>query len=183
VRIASKLSLVLLVGLMLWPGCSRKQEPGKLSGHIYIRVGEKSAPGGHDFAQFLSDWTKLLKERGVLVQGGTKFPTSSQLGKCDVLVLYTSKREVLSAAEKASIDEFVKDGGGLVLLHDAIRTADPVWLKSVAGGAWDSGASKSRVGLTGIYFQNNKHPIIRVLRILTSMMNFPMSCNWRRKRT
>jgi len=154
VRTASKLSFILLVSLLLWPGCSRKQEPKRLSGHIYIRVGEKSGAGAHEFAQFLSDWTKLLKERGVLVEGGTKFPSKAQLEKSDVLVLYTSEHEVLSTPEKASIDEFVKGGGGLVLLHDAIRTADAGWLKSVAGGGWDPGASKSRVGLTGIYFQN-----------------------------
>src|SRR4051812_19765598 len=79
VRIASKLCLVLLASVVLWAGCGRNQEPGKLSGHIFIRVGEKSGAGGHDFAQFLSDWTKLLKERGVLVEGGSKFPSKAQL--------------------------------------------------------------------------------------------------------
>ena len=118
-------------------------------------MGEKSGgAGGHDFDQFLSDWTKLLKERGALVEGGRNFPTSRQLDKSDVLILYSGERDSLSASEKSNLEEFVKDGGGLVVLHDGIRTADADFLKGIAGGGWDAGANKSRGGLMGLYFQD-----------------------------
>ena len=39
--------------------------------HIYLRGGLKShGPGQHDYPQFLADWSKLLTERGAIVDGG-----------------------------------------------------------------------------------------------------------------
>src|SRR4029079_16363899 len=46
--------------------------------HIYLRGGLKShGPGLHDYPQFLADWSKLLTERGAIVDGGFHFPTTA----------------------------------------------------------------------------------------------------------
>src|SRR5262245_21114628 len=43
---------------------------------VYIRVGLKShGPGQHDYPQFAADWSKLLTERGAIVDGSFHFPT------------------------------------------------------------------------------------------------------------
>ena len=94
------------------------------------------AAGEHDYERFLHDWKALLKERGTAVEGAAQFPTKRQLNKADVLVLYSGEEKTLSAEEQSRLEDFVKRGGGLVLLHDAIRTANPVWLKTIAGGGW-----------------------------------------------
>src|SRR5258706_1216031 len=138
-------------------GCSRSESLGL---RLFVRAGEKSdGSAWHDFARFLNDWKKLLSERGAHVQGGTKFPTKAQLGKTDVLILYTAEDDRLSATDRSNLERFVQAGGGWVMLHDAIRSADQDWLKGIAGGSWDAAASRTREGLMGLYFQDHQHPI------------------------
>ena len=44
---------------------------------VYLRAGLKThAAGQHDYPQFLADWSKLLTERGALVDGSLHFPTA-----------------------------------------------------------------------------------------------------------
>jgi hypothetical protein len=46
--------------------------------HIYLRGGLKThGPGAHDYPQFMADWSKLLTERGAIVDGGFHFPTTA----------------------------------------------------------------------------------------------------------
>ena len=48
--------------------------------HIFIRAGLKShGEGLHDYPQFLADWSKLLTERGAVVDGGLHSPDAAEL--------------------------------------------------------------------------------------------------------
>ena len=47
---------------------------------VYLRAGLKThAAGQHDYPQFLADWSKLLTERGAIVDGSLHFPTEQEL--------------------------------------------------------------------------------------------------------
>src|SRR6476619_2527583 len=57
--------------------------------HVYLRGGLKShGPGLHDYPQFLADWSKLLTERGAIVDGGFHFPTTAELSGVNVIEMY-----------------------------------------------------------------------------------------------
>ena len=48
--------------------------------HVYLRAGLKThGPGAHDYPQFLADWSKILTERGAIVDGSYHFPTTAEL--------------------------------------------------------------------------------------------------------
>jgi len=45
---------------------------------VFIRAGVKThGPNQHDHPRFLGDWTKLLGERGIRVDGSMQFPTEA----------------------------------------------------------------------------------------------------------
>src|SRR3982750_4429952 len=57
--------------------------------HIYLWAGLKThAPGLHDYPQFLADWSKLLTERGAIVDGALHPPSEADLDQADVIVIY-----------------------------------------------------------------------------------------------
>lgn len=104
--------------------------------HIYIWVGLKShLPGQHDYPQFLADWSKLLTERGAVVDGALHFPSSSDLEHTDVVVIYKGDAGYLNESQKATLQQFVKNGGGLVNLHDSLCGPDPAYFAALLGGA------------------------------------------------
>ena len=116
----------------------RPRIPGQnLNGmKVYLRAGLKTHNvGEHDYPQFLADWSKLLTEKGAVVDGSLHGPTADELSKADVLVIYKGDAGYMDAAEKAALDAFVKRGGGLVLLHDAMCGPDPAQYASYVGGA------------------------------------------------
>ena len=56
--------------------------------HVYIRRGLKThGPGAHDYPQFMADWSKILTERGAIVDGGFHFPTTAELSGVNVIVM------------------------------------------------------------------------------------------------
>ena len=56
---------------------------------VYIRAGLKThAAGEHDYPQFLADWSKVLTDRGAIVDGSLHFPTPAELENIDVMVTY-----------------------------------------------------------------------------------------------
>src|SRR3954466_14331031 len=88
---------------------------------VYLRAGLKThAAGQHDYPQFLADWSKLLTERGAVVNGALRPPTREDLDKADVVVIYKGDVGYLTDADKAAIEAYVQRGGGLVSLHDAL---------------------------------------------------------------
>ena len=103
---------------------------------IFLWAGLKShSVGQHDYPQFLADWSKLLTEKGAVVNGGLHAPSGADLEQSDVVVIYKGDAGYLSADLKASLDAFVKRGGGIVSLHDALCGPDPAHFAGLVGGA------------------------------------------------
>src|SRR4051812_1209988 len=136
--------------MSLFLGCSRPANGVR----VFIRTGEKSQAEAPDFKSFVAQWEGILRQRGGEVAAGSKLP--DKLAKYDAVILYTGEQDKLSAEEKAALEGFTKKGGGLVLLHQAIRSADPEWWTQLAGGSWDSGESKSRVAPLALYFSSGQ---------------------------
>lgn len=154
-----------IAGLVILLSCgpdltaeSRQDDPLR----IYIRAGKKThGPGEHDHPRFLAEWKELLKARGATVEGSLDFPSEADLSKTDVLIFYAADGASIAADQRARLDAYLKRGGGIVVLHDAVCGNDPQWFKTVAGGAWEHGRSKFHHGVVGLYFQDREHPITR----------------------
>ena len=109
--------------------------------HIYIWGGLKShGEGQHDYPQFLADWSKLLTERGAVVDGALHAPSAADLEHTDVVVIYKGDAAYLSDATKSALEAYVKRGGGLVSLHDSLCGPDPAYFATLVGGAKKHGA-------------------------------------------
>ena len=106
------------------PAASTAQGAAPL--HIYIRSGLKShGPGQHDYPQFLADWSKVLTERGAIVDGSLHFPTAAELATTDVMVMYKGDAGYMTPEEKATLEAYLKRGGGIVSFHDTLCGPDP----------------------------------------------------------
>ena len=104
--------------------------------HVYIWAGLKShSEGFHDYPQFLADWSKLLTERGAVVDGALHSPNGADLEHADVVVIYKGDAAYLSDNDKAALEAFVKRGGGLVSFHDSLCGPDPAYFAALVGGA------------------------------------------------
>ncbi|MEO7297741.1 MAG: PVC-type heme-binding CxxCH protein [Verrucomicrobiota bacterium] len=129
---------------------------------IFIRAGEKThGPGQHDHPRFLADWKNLLNERGAKADGALNFPTAEQLDASDVLVMYAAEAGTILPEQRINLENFLKRGGGMVVIHDAVCGKDPQWFKTIIGGAWEHGHSKWFEGNVSIYFQDHSHPITK----------------------
>lgn len=104
--------------------------------HIFIWGGLKShGVGQHDYPQFLADWSKLLTEHGAVVDGALHAPSSADLEHTDVVVVYKGDAGYVSDSEKATLEAYVKRGGGLVNFHDSFCGPDPAYFATLFGGA------------------------------------------------
>src|SRR5512134_146299 len=104
--------------------------------HVYLRAGLKThGPGAHDYPQFLADWSKILTERGAIVDGSYHFPTTAELSGVNVIVMYKGDAGYMSADERATLEAFLKRGGGLVSFHDTLCGDEPQYQANVLGGA------------------------------------------------
>lgn len=129
---------------------------------VFIRSGPKThGPGEHDHPRFLEEWTRLLNERGAKATGKMGFPSATELENTDVLVMFLAEGGTISPEDRANLDKFLKRGGGIVTLHDAVCGSDPQWFKQIVGGAWEHGHSKWHEGEIGVYFVDTDHPITR----------------------
>ncbi|MGH8638090.1 MAG: ThuA domain-containing protein, partial [Burkholderiales bacterium] len=103
---------------------------------VFIYAGLKThAVGQHDYPQFLADWSKILTERGAIVSGALQFPSARELANVDVMVIYKGDAGYLGEEDRATLDSFVRRGGGLVSLHDALCGPDPSHFAGLVGGA------------------------------------------------
>jgi type 1 glutamine amidotransferase len=103
---------------------------------VYIWAGLKShGAGQHDYPQFLADWSKLLTEHGAVVAVALHVPSSRDLERTDVIVIYKGDAAFLSDSQKGTLETFVKRGGGLVSLHDSLCGPDPAYFATLVGGA------------------------------------------------
>jgi type 1 glutamine amidotransferase len=104
--------------------------------HIYIWAGLKShGPGQHDYPLFLADWSGILTAHGAVVDGALHSPSSADLERTDVVVIYKGDAGYLTDAQKTTLEAYVKRGGGLVVLHDSGCGPDPAYLATLIGGA------------------------------------------------
>ncbi len=103
---------------------------------VFLWTGLKSHNAGqHDYPQFLADWSKLLTERGAIVQGALHGPSAADLENVDVVVIYKGDAGYMTDAQKSAVDSFVKRGGGLVTMHDSLCGPDPAYFAGLVGGA------------------------------------------------
>jgi type 1 glutamine amidotransferase len=115
--------------------------------HIYIWAGLKSHQSGqHDYPQFLADWSKLLTERGAIVDGALHAPSAADLEHTDVVVLYKGDAGYLGETEKNLLEAYIKHGGGLVSLHDSLCGPDPAYFARLVGGAKKHGEVNYTLG-------------------------------------
>lgn len=118
-------------------GNEKPRIPGQnLAGmHVYLRAGLKThGPGQHDYPQFLADWSKILTLHGAVVDGSFHAPTAAELKNTDVIVMYKGDAGFMDAQERADLMAFVKRGGGLVMIHDALCGPDPAEMAMLVGG-------------------------------------------------
>jgi type 1 glutamine amidotransferase len=103
---------------------------------IYIRAGLKThRVDQHDYPQFLADWSKLLTAHGAVVDGSFHAPTSAELAHTDVLVMYKGDAGFMSPDQRAALENFVKRGGGIVIIHDSLCGPTPDDFAKLVGGA------------------------------------------------
>ena len=153
-----------LVALLVNPAPSFAQADAPL--RVFIRAGVKThGPGQHDHPRFLADWTKLLAERGCKTVGAMNFPTATQLDSTDVLIIFAADGMKIVGEERARFENFLRRGGGFVVIHDGVVSGDQhEWAKKVQGGAWRwDGDTKTKwfEGEVGEYFVDTTHPITR----------------------
>ena len=129
---------------------------------IFISVsGQTQGPGQHDYPRFLADWKPLLEGRGASVDGALRFPTKAELAQTDVLLIYAPDANRSGRTGRALLESFVKRGGGLVALHDAVCGTNAGWMKNLVGGAKAHGETNWSRGSVGLYFGGYQHPITK----------------------
>jgi type 1 glutamine amidotransferase len=104
--------------------------------HIFLWSGIKShGVGQHEYPLFLADWSVILTEHGAVVDGALHSPSSADLERTDVVVIYKGDAGYLTDAQKTTLEAYVKRGGGLVVLHDSACGPDPAYFSTLVGGA------------------------------------------------
>jgi type 1 glutamine amidotransferase len=147
---------------------------------IYIWAGLKShGVGLHDYPQFLADWSKLLTEHGAVVDGSVHPPSTSDLEHTDVIVIYKGDAAFLSDSAKATLEAFVKRGGGLVSLHDSLCGPDPAYFATLVGGAKKHGEVNYTLDAPIQYTVVDKaNPIVKDLSGLTVLDEAFFTMTW-----
>ncbi|TXT48382.1 MAG: membrane-bound dehydrogenase [Limisphaerales bacterium] len=133
---------------------------------VFIRGGQSNrGQEVHAHPRFLGEWTTLLTQRGMKVDGGMELPTAEQLAKTDVLVMFAQDGGAFPKGPlRDGFEAFLKRGGGVVVLHTAavptksIEDGSDYW-KSVIGGSWVHGKTKWLEGKLSFYYVNRTHPI------------------------
>ena len=158
-RIAAKFHLALLAGIV---GLGCGPLPGQQPLRIFIRSSEKTHGAGpiHDYPSFLKEWKVLLAERGAVVSGDQRFPTAEELGNTDVLLVYSSDAGNIAPDERMRLNTYLKQGAGMVIIHDAMCGNDSLWQASVIGAAKQHGERNSHAGKFTLNFTDRDHPII-----------------------
>lgn len=180
-------SIYLSAAIWLLAGTAQAQGPGapRIPGqnqngmHIYLWAGLKThGPGLHDYPQFLADWSKLLTERGAVVDGALHPPSREDLEKTDVVVIYKGDAAFQTEGIKA-LEAFVQRGGGVVSLHDALCGPDPASFAKIAGGAKKHGEINFTLDAPVSYTVVDKtNPIMKDMSNLTLLDESFFSITW-----
>ena len=130
---------------------------------VYLYGGPKTpAEGQHDNPQFIADWSKILQNRGANVDGGLHFPTPRELTGVDVLVIYKGDAGYVSLEDRATLDQFLRRGGGIISLHDALCADDTEYFANIVGGAKRHGQTNFTLEANVPYTIVDKdHPIMK----------------------
>jgi type 1 glutamine amidotransferase len=132
--------------------------------HVYIRAGLKShGEGAHDYPQFLADWSKLLTDKGALVDGSYHFPSAEELANTDVMLMYKGDAGYMTATERAVLENFMKRGGGLISIHDTLCGDDPTYYSTIVGGAKKHGEQNFSAGAIKYTIVDKASPIMKGL--------------------
>jgi type 1 glutamine amidotransferase len=146
---------------------------------VYIRAGLKShGPGLHDYPQYLADWSKVLTEHGAVVDGSLHFPTAAELAGIDVMVMYKGDAGYMTDQEKATLDAFVKRGGGIVSFHDSLCGPDTPYMASIVGGAKKHGEVNYSAGAMAYTIVDKAHPITQGMTDFTITDEAFMKMTW-----
>jgi type 1 glutamine amidotransferase len=120
--------------------------------HVYLRAGLKThPPGQHDYPQFLADWSKVLTEHGAVVDGSYHSPLPAELEKTDVIVIYKGDAGFLTPQDRRALEDFVKRGGGIVSIHDALCGPNPAYMATLVGGGKKHGEVNYTLGANVTY--------------------------------
>jgi len=130
---------------------------------VYIYGGPKThGEGQHDYPQFVADWSKILQNRGAEVDGGLHFPSARELAGVDVLVIYKGDAGYVSLEDRANLDQYLRRGGGIVSLHDALCSDDTAYFSNIVGGAKKHGEVNYTLEANVPYTIVDKaHPIMK----------------------
>lgn len=133
---------------------------------IFLRGGPKThGPAGnglHDAEVFVREWVPLLRTRGAVVDGATRFPTADELDRTDVLVMFAADAGTILGDDRQHLEAFLRRGGGIVCLHDCVVTSqDPQWFKTIVGGAWENRVAKYFEGDNTYYYVSPEHPVVK----------------------
>jgi type 1 glutamine amidotransferase len=152
-----------LIGLAVILAAPLFADPAPAPLRVFIRAGVKThnpiTDGLHDYPAFLADWSKILLERGVRVDGALHFPTADELGGTDVLIIYKGDGGTCRPAERTVLERYLHEGGGLVVLHDGMCSDDPGWFAPLAGGAKQHGEMNYSAGVIKEHVVDRDHPI------------------------
>src|SRR6202042_2222855 len=141
-RLSRFFFLVLSINMLFLPLSEQQPEPAPQGPprpwgqnpngmHVYLQAGLKTHQvGQHDYPQFLADWSKILTEHGAIVDGSLHQPSAAELENTDVLVIYKGDDGYMSDSAREALEAFVKRGGGIVSLHDALCGPDPAYFAS-----------------------------------------------------
>jgi type 1 glutamine amidotransferase len=140
-RLSWLFSAVVLAGIF-GPCSAQVAGPPRIPGQnvnglpVYLRAGLKThGAGQHDYPQFLADWSKVLTEHGAVVSGSLHAPLAQELDGVAVMVIYKGDAGYLSDADRTVLENFIRRGGGIVSIHDALCGPDPAYLATLLGGA------------------------------------------------
>ena len=130
---------------------------------VFIYAGLKThGEGQHDYPQFLADWSKLLMNRNAIVDGGLHFPSAKELLNSDVVIIYKGDAGYLSMEDRANLDAYMRRGGGIVSLHDALCGPTPQTSRRIVGGAKKHGETNFTLDADIAYtIVDTAHPIMQ----------------------
>ena len=161
-RLGTSVVVALAVAAALGSGATATQSTPL---RIFLRGGPKThgpADNGlHDGPTFVKEWQPLLTARGAQVEASLQFPSAEQLDRTDVLVMFAANAGNIAGEQRVSFEKFLKRGGGVVCLHDAVLAQEPHWFKTIIGGAWENGVAKYFEGENTYYYVNTEHPITK----------------------
>jgi type 1 glutamine amidotransferase len=120
-------------------------------------------PGAHDYVKVKDLMTSLLSNvEGVEVEEAFYFPDKEQFEKADLIVMYLHLPQ-LENSQFNSLKNFIKNGGGIVSLHETAIMRPPDkgrMLSECLGSAWNEGTSKWGAIFDDVNIDNS-HPIFK----------------------